>query len=62
VDNFEWKESYTARFGLIGLDVETGKRTLHDSGQLYGEIIRGGELTVNMLERHAPELIGKAVA
>ncbi|MBC7261663.1 MAG: glycoside hydrolase family 1 protein [Chloroflexi bacterium] len=56
VDNFEWAEGFSARFGLIGLDLQTGKRTLKSSGQLYGEICRQGAITLEMVERYAPEL------
>jgi len=58
VDNFEWKEGFGARFGLIGLDLATGARTLKDSGKLYGDISRTGTVTAEMLERYAPELAG----
>jgi len=34
VDNFEWAEGWTLRFGLIALDVETQERTVRRSGQL----------------------------
>ncbi len=60
VDNFEWKEGFSARFGLIGLDLPTGTRTLKDSGKLYGEISRAGAITVDMLKRYAPELVETA--
>lgn len=56
VDNFEWAEGFSARFGLIGLDLETGKRFLKGSGHLYGEICRQGAITMEMIERYAPEL------
>jgi beta-glucosidase len=59
-DNFEWKEGFSARFGLIGLDLPTGKRLLRESGRLYGEISRGGEVTAEMLRKHAPELANPA--
>jgi beta-glucosidase len=58
VDNFEWAEGFSARFGLIALDLESGQRTLKRSGQLYGEISRAGAITVDMVERYAPELKG----
>jgi beta-glucosidase len=60
VDNFEWKEGFSARFGLIGLDLQTGKRTLRESGRLYGEISRAGAMTATMLEHYAPELTVQA--
>lgn len=59
-DNFEWKEGFSARFGLIGLDLATGARTLKGSGKLYGEISRAGAITVDMVNRHAPELLETA--
>ena len=56
VDNFEWKEGFSARFGLIGLDLRTGARTLKDSGKLYGEISRTGVVTADMLQQYESEL------
>ena len=40
MDNFEWCEGYTPRFGLIHIDYKTQKRTLKDSALHYAEIIR----------------------
>ena len=40
MDNFEWNEGYTPRFGLIHVDYTTQKRTLKDSAKHYAEIIR----------------------
>ena len=62
VDNFEWKESFAARFGLISLDIATGQRTLTQSGRLFGEIVRSGGITQAMLQRYAAELIEKTPA
>jgi len=56
VDNFEWREGFSARFGLVDLDLQTGRRTLKRSGQLYGEISRAGALTAEMVQRYAPEV------
>jgi beta-glucosidase len=55
VDNFEWAEGFAARFGLIGLDLQTERRWMKRSGQLYGEISRAGAITSDMVERYAPE-------
>ena len=40
MDNFEWAEGYSKRFGLIHVDFETQKRTLRNSAKLYSKIIR----------------------
>jgi beta-glucosidase len=57
VDNFEWAEGWTLRFGLIALDVETQERTVRRSGQLYKEICQAGAITEDMVERYAPEVL-----
>jgi beta-glucosidase len=56
VDNFEWADGFSARFGLIHLDLATGQRTLKRSGKLYGEICRAGAITADMVERYDPEV------
>jgi beta-glucosidase len=40
LDNFEWSEGNSKRFGLIRVDYGTQKRTLKRSARLYSEIIR----------------------
>ena len=44
MDNFEWAEGYEPRFGLIGVDFETQKRTIKPSGKEYAKIIRSGRV------------------
>ncbi|MBJ23527.1 MAG: hypothetical protein CMB64_02540 [Euryarchaeota archaeon] len=39
MDNFEWAEGYTQRFGLYHVNYNTQERTLKESGRLYSEII-----------------------
>ncbi|MBL6743492.1 MAG: family 1 glycosylhydrolase [Candidatus Poseidonia sp.] len=39
MDNFEWAEGYSMRFGLYHVDFETQERTLRASGEVYKEII-----------------------
>jgi beta-glucosidase len=38
LDNFEWAEGYSQRFGLTHVDFETGTRTLKESGRWYGRV------------------------
>ena len=40
LDNFEWSNGYSLRFGLVHVDYETQRRTMKASGRYYGEIIR----------------------
>ena len=40
LDNFEWKEGFSKRFGLVYVDYDTQERTLKDSAAYYADIIR----------------------
>lgn len=39
LDNFEWQEGYTQRFGMVFVDFPTGKRILKDSARWYAKVI-----------------------
>lgn len=39
MDNFEWAEGYTRRFGLVHVDYETQQRTLKSSARAYRDLI-----------------------
>jgi beta-glucosidase len=40
MDNFEWAEGFTKRFGLVHVDFNTQKRIMKDSGLFYRQVIR----------------------
>ncbi|MDI7246241.1 MAG: glycoside hydrolase family 1 protein [Bacillota bacterium] len=44
IDNFEWKEGFAPRFGLVGVDYKTQARNIRPSARLYSDIIRTGSL------------------
>ncbi|MFZ3494127.1 GH1 family beta-glucosidase [Streptomyces sp. 5.8] len=39
LDNFEWTEGYSARFGIVHVDYPSGRRLLKDSARWYAEVI-----------------------
>ena len=39
IDNFEWADGYTQRFGLVHLDLESGERIRKDSFAWYQELL-----------------------
>ena len=44
LDNFEWAEGYSQRFGLTYVDFRSQRRTLKDSGHWYGQLAATGTL------------------
>jgi beta-glucosidase len=41
LDNFEWAEGYSKRFGLVRVDFATQVRTPKESARWYGRLVRG---------------------
>lgn len=39
MDNFEWAEGFTKRFGIVHIDYPTQKRTPKDSAEFYSKVI-----------------------
>lgn len=52
MDNFEWVEGESARFGLYHVDYDTQVRTLRKSGRFYGEICKRLEVTDDMIDKY----------
>jgi beta-glucosidase len=51
VDNFEWNEGWTLRFGLYGLDHDTQQRQPRFSASLYQQIVQANGISDEQLSR-----------
>ncbi len=56
LDNFEWAEGLSARFGLVEVDFETQKRRIRPSGRLFARIAADRGMTDSCLADFAEEL------
>jgi beta-glucosidase len=52
MDNFEWVEGLSARFGLIDVNFDTQERTIRKSGQFYAELSKGKAVTQKMIDKY----------
>ncbi len=52
LDNLEWNDGYTPRFGLVEVNYETQERTIRGSGRFYGELCREKEITEEMIDKY----------
>ncbi len=55
LDNFEWSEGFTPRFGLYHTDYATQTRTLKPVGQVYAQIIRANGILDELIEKYGRE-------
>ncbi len=59
IDNFEWAEGWSQRFGLIAMDPVTQARRLRRSAELYAAIAHGNGITKELVEQYAPEAMAR---
>jgi len=52
LDNFEWSEGYTPRFGLYHTAFETQARTLKQVGEVYKKIVRANGIDDELMEKY----------
>ncbi|HHW95280.1 MAG TPA: glycoside hydrolase family 1 protein [Mogibacterium sp.] len=52
VDNWEWLEGESARFGIVHIDYRTQKRTVKDSGYFFSEMIKNQGCTQEMYDKY----------
>ena len=52
VDNFEWKEGNSARFGIVHNNYDTQVRMIKDSGHFYSQIIKDHGITAESYEQY----------
>ena len=57
LDNFEWREGYAQRFGLVHVDLATLKRTPKDSASWYARVIASNGACIEGLPDYAPEAL-----
>jgi len=57
VDNFEWDNGWSMRFGLIALDEKTQQRTPRPSATFYSAIAHANALTDEMVKQYTPSAL-----
>ena len=57
MDNFDWVSGWSKRYGLWELDLDTQKRHMRRSAELYREICRSNAISSEVVNRYTPELV-----
>lgn len=52
VDNFEWAEGYSLRFGLVHVDFDSQQRTIKPSAHVYAQIARENAISDILLQEY----------
>ena len=52
LDNFEWLEGESARFGLVHVHYNSQRRSVKQSGKFFAEIIKQGGVTEDMYQTY----------
>jgi beta-glucosidase len=52
MDNFEWLEGLSARFGLVEVDFNTQERKIRKSGEFYAEVCEHKGVTEEMIRKY----------
>ena len=56
LDNFEWAEGYTMRFGMIHVDFDTQERTVKPSGKMFAEIAKNNRIDHPLVKAYGATL------
>ncbi len=58
LDNYEWADGYTMKFGLFAVDFDTFKRTPRGSVQVFGDIVRANAVSGALRGKYAfPDIV-----
>lgn len=56
LDNWEWAEGESARFGIVHVNYETQERTIKKSGEFYQELIMNKGVTDEMYDKYVKDI------
>jgi beta-glucosidase len=56
LDNFEWAKGYTMKFGMIGVDFKTQKRTVRPSAKMFSDIAKKNKIDSQVLKKYGVKI------